>query len=106
MKVEKINLEETGSFSPLFLDYIQGKSSLKEFYHLKPDIDQFEKQIAIKGLAKEKREILHKVLIQQYEGLEKAKALSANLQLLKEENTYTITTGHQLNIFFPKGENG
>jgi len=99
MKVEKINLGETGSFSPLFLDYIEGKSSLKEFYHLKPDIDQFEKQIAIKGLAKEKREILHKVLIQQYEGLEKAKSLSANLQLLKEENTYTITTGHQLNIF-------
>ena len=35
----------------------------------------------------------------QYEGIEVLESVNKNLELLKSENTYTITTGHQLNIF-------
>ena len=99
MRVEKLNLQETGQFSPLFLDYLQGKDSLKQFYDCPPEASSFEQQIKKRELSPEWRGQLCKVLIAQYQHLPQSTALEANLQRLKDQNTYTVTTGHQLNIF-------
>ena len=43
-----ISLEQTGKFSNLFLDYIEGNPSLSPFYNFRPTVDSFEKQIKLK----------------------------------------------------------
>ncbi len=98
MKLETISLDETGCFSPLFIDYMNTKDSLKSFYGLTPKIENFEKQISNKEFSDSAREILNAVLIEQYDDLETSEAVRTNIALLKQSNTYTITTGHQLNI--------
>jgi bacillithiol biosynthesis cysteine-adding enzyme BshC len=97
MNVTKINLADTKQFNSFFTDYIAQKPALAPFYSQYPSIENFEKQIAVKGFGKEKRENLHKVLSGQYKHISPFPAKI--LDLLLEENTYTVTTGHQLNIF-------
>lgn len=99
MRLEKIDLDETHCFSSMFLDYIKGNDSLKPFYDNLPHIDQFEQQIKQKSFSQEKRDTLVEVLTRQYQPFEINNAVSQNIDLLKKSNTYTITTGHQLNIF-------
>ncbi|MCG8473919.1 MAG: bacillithiol biosynthesis cysteine-adding enzyme BshC [Cytophagales bacterium] len=96
---EKIDLGETGKFSPLFLDYISQKQTLRNFYHRFPSAVQFEEQIKEKHFSKAKRKTLVCALEKQYAGCELPDAVQKNLELLKDENTFTITTGHQLNLF-------
>lgn len=100
MKVKKIALGETGQFSPIFLDYIAKKESLTGFYQHYPSVDNFEKQIALKkGFSKSTRVKLEAALNQQYGALDLSPKLRENLHALISDNTFTVTTGHQLNIF-------
>ncbi len=99
MKHELVDIKDTGSFSDFFLDYLTGKSQLKSFYSESPDINSFSKQIAKTTFPQATRKILTETLNSQYEGMELEARVSENLQLLEKENTFTITTGHQLNIF-------
>lgn len=99
MQVEKIDLRETQSFSNFFLDYLDDKEGLKKFHGLRPRIECFEEQIGKKQFADENRQVLGQVLKEQYDKIVKSSAVDTNLTNLKESNTYTITTGHQLNIF-------
>jgi len=99
MKNTKISFEDAAQFSGLFLDYIQQKSTLKQFFHLPPTLSSFDSQIATKRtyFNAEKRTVLVATLKKQYEGITSFPAES--IELLKNENTFTVTTGHQLNIF-------
>lgn len=45
------------------------------------------------------REVLVEVLFEQYQDLEKSSVLQKNIELLLDDETFTVTTGHQLNIF-------
>lgn len=98
MKLEKVDLGETGNFSPLFLDYIQNDKKLQPFYQFSPHPSAFKEAIASRRFSTAQREILFSVLNSQYEGLP-AEKVSANIELLKDSKTFTVTTGHQLNIF-------
>jgi bacillithiol synthase len=91
----KVALEKTGGFSPLFLDYLKGKPDLAKYYSYYPNTAGFAQAIAARQFATEKREILVNSLKKQYKHLE----TPANIDLLLQANTYTVTTGHQLNIF-------
>lgn len=99
MQVEKIALRDTNSFSDFFLDYLDNKEELRKFHGLRPEVACFEEQIGKKEYADENRQVLCKALEEQYGDIAKSSAVSSNLAQLKETNTYTITTGHQLNIF-------
>ncbi|TRX51602.1 bacillithiol biosynthesis cysteine-adding enzyme BshC [Fulvivirga sp. M361] len=99
MAIEKVDLQKTKRFGKLFLDYLEGKAELREFYGGTPEIESFKAQIANKKFAAEKRKILCQTLEEQYDKLPVTDHVKKNLQLLAEENTYTITTGHQLNLF-------
>ena len=99
MRIEKLNFEVTGLFSRLFLDYISKKKELKAFYSLFPNKENFLKQIEQKQFDPALRQSLTEVLHKQYESVHISPQLQRNLKLLNEANTYTITTGHQLNIF-------
>ena len=99
MTLEKIDFSQTHAFHPIFLDYVAQKETLREFYHRPPKLDSFREQIAEKQLSGERRSDLVNVLNQQYESVEEIAAVNDNIAALADNNTYTITTGHQLNIF-------
>ena len=97
--LSKIDLDKTNSFSKAFLDYISGKEELLPFHSGLPSIEIFEKQIAQRNFNGDNRSKLADVLQEQYKEIEISEAIHTNIELLREKNTYTITTGHQLNIF-------
>lgn len=98
MNVLKISPEETGTFSSLYLDYINGQESISKFYGPKPTIDSFNDLIKQRSFSANTRSILQKVLKQQYSAIQVSESVSNNLELIGQANTYTVTTGHQLNL--------
>ena len=99
MTLEKLDFSQTHAFSPIFLDYIRQKDSLRAFYHRPPQLDSFGDQLAEKQLGEDVRNDLVQVLQQQYASLETSQAVRDNITALADAKTFTITTGHQLNIF-------
>jgi len=101
MKVHHIPFQNTGYFSNLISNYINKNSELKGFYNNFPDLDGFKNQIEEKGnsFKPETRNILKKALENQYNSFNCSELTSKNIQLLSKNNSFTIITGHQLNIF-------
>jgi len=101
MQLDKVSLAEAQAFSPFFLDYLQQKDTLKPFYGRFPEASNFDDQIAEKksSFPKSHRSRLVKVLQAQYEGLTLTPLTEKNISFLGDENSFTVTTGHQLNIF-------
>ena len=99
MQIDKLPLSQTNQFSSFLIKYLQQDPSLKEFFSFYPDIENFEKQIQQTKLHYDPncRKALHEVLTSQYAHLDKSPSLQINSFL--DENTFAITTGHQLNIF-------
>lgn len=101
MKATYIDYKATGSFSPTVISYLENDIALQPFYGFRPDLDGFRQLLQHKKNTC-KRNVLTEVLNAQYEKLS-IKEVSAltrtNLNLLNQENTFTVTTGHQLNIF-------
>lgn len=95
----KVPYKETGYFSSLITDYIDGKKELKEFYLNPFTPDGFKKQIAEKEFSEENRKVLYEVLTNQYSEVKISDKTSANICSLQQQNTFTVTTGHQLNLF-------
>jgi len=101
MRLQKLPFSETRSFSSFFLDYINQNESLKPFYSRFPDLKNFEGQIQEKANSypDANRKILVDVLDRQYAGIDTSDLVKQNLHALRDKNTFTVTTGHQLNIF-------
>lgn len=101
MKVHHIPFQETGYFSNLIGDYLDKNENLNEFYGNFPDLNGFKNQIALKKqvFKSDSRKILIESLQKQYNSVETTSLTKSNIQLLESENSFTITTGHQLNIF-------
>jgi len=100
MHLHKLALADTHSFSSFFLDYISQKDSLKSFYNRFPFIENFKNQMEEKkSFPAQHREVLHRTIKRQYEGISTSPAIDQHLQSLKNPKTFTVTTGHQLNIF-------
>lgn len=99
MQLKKIALADSRSFTPFFLDYIQQLPALKRFYHRFPDIRNFNDQILEKSsFSVDNRKVLVNTLQEQYKALTITDAVTQNIASLSTKNTFTITTGHQLNI--------
>ncbi len=101
MPTDYISFKKTHYFSPLICDYLDEKSELNPFYNHFPSLGNFKLQIEEKAgsFSQESREVLVNSLKKQYEGLEISKATQKNIALLNQKTTFTVTTGHQLNLF-------
>lgn len=103
MQVKKVDFRKTGYFSDIVLDYLTGSEKLKGFYQLTPEIKSFKEAIKKKDFPQKHREILVGSLQNQYSrsniNKKQSEAVFRNIELLKKENTFTITTGHQLCLF-------
>jgi bacillithiol biosynthesis cysteine-adding enzyme BshC len=101
MRLQKLEFSDTRSFSTFFLDYIQKKNSLAPFYSRFPEIQNFKLQLEEKetSFPDSSRKILSTVLQKQYEGLTITEKVKENITALQHKKTFTVTTGHQQNIF-------
>jgi bacillithiol synthase len=101
MPTDCISYINSGYFTPMMNDYLNQESSLQSFYNRFPTIENFENQIKEKqqNYNSNNREILVSVLNQQYENISISELTKNNISSLSKENTFTITTGHQLNLF-------
>ena len=95
-----ISFEKTGYFAPIVLDYLNAEDKLKSFYVFPPTITGLKQAAEKRNFSKEKREILVKVLSEQFKRKEIDDAsVDSNIKKLLQPDTFTVTTGHQLNIF-------
>ncbi|MFD2565411.1 bacillithiol biosynthesis cysteine-adding enzyme BshC [Aquimarina rubra] len=101
MPSDCIPFRETNYFSSFICDYLDEKPELREFYHRFPKLDNFKDQLLEKqrSFPLENRQVLKTVLSSQYENVNISEATQKNLDLLDTNTTFTITTGHQLNLF-------
>ncbi|MSQ78172.1 MAG: bacillithiol biosynthesis cysteine-adding enzyme BshC [Flavobacteriaceae bacterium] len=86
-------------YPKLIQDYLVGNTALKEFYTFESSIQGIVEATKKRQFDAEKRKVLVDELTRQYEGVDIVGAVSENIKLLHSENTFTITTGHQLGIF-------
>ena len=95
------NRKSTGLFSTTAYRLVYNQESLKELLQAPFDIAAVKNQATIKKSTylKEQRAILHEVISEQYTGYTLSTQTEQNIAALKNENTFTITTGHQLNLF-------
>jgi len=99
MKILSVEAEKTGAFSKLYLDYISKKETLSPFYNLFPSIENIEQQISQKNFTVNQRVLLTDALKKQYSNIVIKEAAGKGIGELLNDNTFTITTGHQLNLF-------
>ncbi|MCB7480802.1 bacillithiol biosynthesis cysteine-adding enzyme BshC [Christiangramia sediminis] len=101
MPTDCISYPETNYFTPLILDYLSERKELDEFYTRFPKIENFEAQINEKKKSYDHsiRKDLVKVLNDQYSELKISDATQANIEALESGNSFTVVTGHQLNLF-------
>lgn len=98
MKKSSVEPACTGLFSPLFLDYLENNEATTSLYTVYPSLKNFKQLFDARKFEIKKRGVLVEVLTEQYRELEVKTAVSENIHLLANENTYTVTTGHQLNL--------
>ena len=101
MPTDCISYQKSGYFSPLINDYLDQKPNLQSLYNRFHNLENFESQIKEKktNFANENRAVLVSVLEKQYAKINASTTTLNNIKLLNNSNTFTITTGHQLNLF-------
>ena len=100
MPTECIPYQDTNYFTKIILDYLAQKEEIRPFYHRFPELENFGKQLEEKSsFPQEHREILAQSLQKQYEELETSEATTENIKALSDSKTFTVVTGHQLNLF-------
>ncbi len=104
MKKKLVPFSETHQFSPLVDDYLAGNDTLKPFYNLPPQLGSFQQAIENRKLSSENRKVLVDRVLNQYGNLlsssnKKNEAVNSSIKKLLDEDTFTVTTGHQLNLF-------
>ena len=101
MPTDCISYQNSGYFSKLIVDYLNQEPAVRSFYHRFPTLENFKLQIEEKAASfpVENRKKLVASLKRQYQGFEVSEATQQNISSLESAKTFTITTGHQLNLF-------
>lgn len=100
MKATYIDYSDTRSFSKALIRFLANDPQLDDFSSYRADIKGFHDLLQNRKFSS-LRTILTDVLKEQYSRLPSAahEKVSANIESLLQDNTYTVCTGHQLNIF-------
>ena len=96
LRKQSLDYAKTGFFGKIALDYLSENERLKPFYNRFSKISSFKDQMREKSENYRHRLQLTSVLQNQYS---RANLKSPSLELLKSENAFTITTGHQVCLF-------
>lgn len=101
MPTDYIPFRKTHYFSSLICDYLDENQHLQPFYNRFPKLENFKAQINEKQLSfnEQMRKQISKSLLNQYKGFDMSAKTVLHMESLTDKNTFTITTGHQLNLF-------
>src|ERR1700749_5097072 len=99
MPAEDLAYEKTNFFSKIVIDYINEAAPLQPFYKHPVSIKGIKAAIEERKNFSTDRKLLHTELQKQYASLDVNEKVKANIDKLLLENTFTITTAHQPNIF-------
>ena len=101
MHIDHLAFDRTGYFTPLICDYLAQKPSLRPFYNRYSQLSEFGGQIEQKTVhfPEKNREVLYQALLRQYQNIAMTPETDTHIKKLKEPITFTVTTGHQLNLF-------
>ncbi len=96
---QKISYQQTNAFTKIPLAYTSGADALKPFYSFEPTIDGIIEAIEQKKTQNVNRKLLVSELERQYQSIEATEAVKSNIQSLLSEDTFTVCTAHQPNLF-------
>ncbi len=92
-------ITDTSFLNQLIKDYMQGKLPDEILPEYKYNLDHFRTHIEQKSLHKQDRNTIADILNYQNRFYIENTEIQINIELIKKENTFCITTAHQLNIF-------
>jgi len=95
----RLPYRQTGLFSKIVLDYLDHTESLEPFYAYPPSLQGIQKAINNRQNFSTNRKVLAEELKTQYADIAAPEAVHKNIEALLSENSFTITTAHQPNIF-------
>ncbi len=98
-KAQRVPYRLTNNFSPIVLDYLNCSDKLKPFYSGPPNFEGIKTAIEEKKKHKVDRKLLTDTLRMQYSLVEGSEMIVQHINLLDDENTFTICTAHQPNLF-------
>src|SRR6476620_3678269 len=99
MEAQYIDYDETRCFSSTVSKLLAHEQDLEPFINQFPDLKAFKNILSQRKFAGN-RSILVDALHRQYQNIDHTSTLlKSNIEALKNTNTFTVTTGHQLNIF-------
>jgi bacillithiol synthase len=90
---------ETGKFTKIILDFVTAVNDLKDFYEHEVNINGIKVSIDERKKFTNNRQILVEQLKLQYKNINDSNNVKANIEALLKENTFTVCTAHQPNIF-------
>ena len=101
MPITRIPYRRTGYFSSLICDLVDQDPVLKSRVADFPSMESFEAQIERKQgqYIQYNRDQLVASLQQQYSQVNNTSAVNEAIDVLAKSTTFTVTTGHQLNLF-------
>jgi bacillithiol biosynthesis cysteine-adding enzyme BshC len=97
--LEYLPYSQTGKFTKIALDYINEAPQLKDFYEHPVNLEGIKAAIAERKKYKTNRQLLAGQFTIQYKNFECCSLVKSNIDALLDENTFTICTAHQPNIF-------
>jgi bacillithiol biosynthesis cysteine-adding enzyme BshC len=101
MQKTLIHRTKTGLFSEISNELVYNQKRFSDLLTAPFNLQEFENQIHLKKqhYSSEIRKSLVESFQQTYATLPKNSKIEENIQKLAQESTFTITTGHQLNLF-------
>ncbi len=99
IKADFLSYQQTGYFSKIVTDYLSQNSLLQSFYQHPFNLEGIKSSIAERKKFNTNRQLLAAQLQLQYLSIEAPERVKQNITALADENTFTICTAHQPNIF-------
>ena len=96
---KNIAYSQTGKFSKTVLDYVNEASELRSFYEHPVSLEGIKLAIEQRKNFPTNRKLLVEELTTQYQDISPGENVEANIQALLDENTFSICTAHQPNLF-------
>src|SRR5690348_7461876 len=95
----QLSYGETGFFTPLANAFVNGDKSLTPFYKHPVSIEGIADAIKERQQFRIDRKLLVNELFNQYKSVQLSSKVKSNIDLLSDENTFTVCTAHQPAIF-------
>ncbi len=95
----RLPYRQINKFNKIVLDYIDQSPQLKPFFANTPSLKGVQKAIETRKKFATNRKVLVQELKKQYASVSTSERTKKNIEALASDNTFTITTAHQNNIF-------